>query len=102
MCSSYEQNFQKGSVNGEPTNVKESRWAHGGCRDFYTKKGIFKFVFLLEWKDGCEGSYASCGVMGYYLNGKRVKLLGEFDGANSYGWKFKDSQGRIHQAIVYK
>ena len=97
----YNQDVQKGSLNGEPANVKKALWAHGGCHDFYTKTGVFKFMLILEWKDGCEGSYGNCGVMGSYLNGERVRLLGEFDGPNSSGWKFK-SRGGIYRAIIYK
>lgn len=99
----YEQELQKGSVNGEPANVRVASWAHGSCQDFHTKKGVFKLRAMLEWKDNCKGtSHAECGVLRSYLNEKRVKILGEFDGANSYGWKFEDSQGRIYRAIIYK
>ena len=30
-------------------------------------------MLILEWKDGCEGSYGNCRVTGSYLNGKRVR-----------------------------
>lgn len=99
----YQEDLQKGSVNGEPANVRVASWAQGGCQDFYTKKGVLEFRTMMEWNDNCKGtSYAECGVLRSYVNEKRVKILGEFDGANSYGWKFEDSEGRIYRAIIYK
>ena len=99
----YEREVYKGSINGEPATVKIASWAHGSCEDFQTKKGVFKFRSMLEWKDNCKGtSYGECGVLNHYLNERRIKMLGEFSGSSSYGWKFKDSQGRVYRAIIYK
>ncbi|KJH70226.1 hypothetical protein [Aliterella atlantica] len=99
----YQQEIQKGSIDGKPANVRIASWAHGSCEDFKTREGVFKFRSMLEWKDNCQGtSYAECGVLQHYLNERRIKILGNFDGSRSYGWKFKDSKGRIRRAIIYK
>jgi hypothetical protein len=89
----------QGEFNNKTVRVLTYGWPRGSCQQFLTSPEPQEFMIRLGFREGCLESFANCSEALYYLNDKKVNVIGEFSGSKE-GYKIRDSSGKVFTLVI--